>query len=41
VRVVETWERQFEGITPRCAYQRALTEAKALTEKLNDISAYV
>jgi len=41
VRVVEIWERQFEGITPRCAYQRALVEAKALTEKLNDISAYV
>ena len=40
VRVVEIWERRFEG-RHWGAYQSALVEAKALTEKLNDISAYV
>lgn len=35
VRVVRTWERLNIGITDRCAFERALKEAKALRDKLN------
>ena len=35
IRIVETWERQFVGATEKCAYQRALSEAEALVEKLS------
>ena len=34
-RVVETWERLSVGKTNRCAYRRALEEAKALADRLN------
>lgn len=35
IQVVETWEKLNVGSTERCAYQRALTEAHALAERLN------
>jgi len=34
VRVVATWERCSVGSTERCAYARALTEARALAARL-------
>jgi hypothetical protein len=34
VRVVTTWEKLNVGTTARCAYQRALAEAKALAASL-------
>jgi len=35
VQVVATWEKLNVGKTDRCAYGRALAEAKALAAKLN------
>jgi len=35
VRVVRTWEKRNIGTTNRCAYARALAEAKALAAELN------
>ena len=34
-RVVRTWERRHAGKTRRCAFQRALAEARALAAALN------
>jgi hypothetical protein len=34
-RIVETWEKLNVGTTSRCAYQRALDEARALAAQLN------
>ena len=34
-RIVEVWDRLNIGHTERCAFQRALAEARALAEKLN------
>jgi hypothetical protein len=34
VRVVSTWERLNVGTTARCAYQRALAEARELAASL-------
>lgn len=34
VRVVQTWERLNVGTTERCAYERALAEARELVERL-------
>jgi hypothetical protein len=36
IRIVETWERLNVGKTERCAYRKALAEAEALAEKLNE-----
>ena len=41
VRVVDTWERQYEGTTPRCAYQRALVAANELADKLNAVAQHL
>ena len=35
IQVVETWEKLNVGTTERGAYQRALTEAHALADRLN------
>ncbi len=35
VQVVETWEGCNVGTTERCAYEKALTAAHALADKLN------
>jgi len=35
VQVVETWEKLNVGTTERCAYEKALTAAYALADKLN------
>jgi hypothetical protein len=37
IRIVETWERLNVGITDRCAYARALDEARAMARDLNDL----
>lgn len=34
-RIVQTWERLNVGSTERCAFQVALTKAKALAAELN------
>lgn len=39
VRVVATWEKCNVGQTDRCAYGRALSEARALAEQLNSGAA--
>jgi hypothetical protein len=36
VRIVDTWEKLNVGTSPRCAYRKALREAEALAEKLNN-----
>ena len=36
VRVVKTWDRLNVGTTERCAYRRALVEARELADELND-----
>ena len=35
VRVVSTWEACNVGKTPRCAYERAMRDAQAMADKLN------
>lgn len=35
VRIVRIWERQHVGISERCAYQRALKQAKELVQELS------
>ncbi len=35
IRVVETWDRRFHGITPKCAFSRAVAEARELAAELN------
>lgn len=35
--IVRTWECLYDGDTSRCQYQRALAEAHALAEELNDV----
>ena len=35
VRVVETWESRNVGKTNRCAYRRAMAEAREMAEALN------
>lgn len=35
VTIVKRWNRLFVGKTDRCAYERALTEARALADNLN------
>lgn len=35
VRIVRTWEKLNAGSTERCAYSRALAEARALATELN------
>ena len=34
-RVVRTWERCYIGLTPRCAFERAVTAAERLAAELN------
>lgn len=38
VRVVETWERLNVGRTDRCAFSRAMAEARALADSLNGVN---
>lgn len=35
IRIVRTWERRSVGKTERCAYRRALADARALADELN------
>jgi len=35
VRIVETWERLNIGKTSKCAFQKAMKQAKEMTLKLN------
>lgn len=39
VRIVHTWEKLHVGHTARCAFQRALTDAKACVERLTQAAA--
>lgn len=39
IRLVATWEKLNVGKTDRCAYGRALSEARALAEQLNSGAA--
>lgn len=36
VRIVETWERLNVGRTDKCAFERAMAEARAMADELND-----
>ena len=36
VRIVDTWEKLNVGTSDRCAYAKALAEAEALADKLNN-----
>ncbi len=36
VRIVRTWEKLNVGTTNRCAFERALSEARALCDRLNE-----
>lgn len=39
VRIVKVWDRLFQGTTVRCEYERAIVQAYALADQLNEKAA--